>query len=176
MRFTALTLMLALAPSLAYADPPFAPHAPSDVSYRYDRAEPAAPRPGYLTPTWIDPRLNAVVTRIIGDSSEAIPHIASSHWGSDGRHQYSVRAAWSAHDSLIYIENGDCNDCLAMHNTLRCSQSNEADCGALTSPSKVLLDGTTYLPLMRSTGLANVFDDTSGVLKELTWHPKSPRT
>ena len=172
----ALTLALGAGAALAAStDPPFAPHAPSDASWRYDRVEPEAPRPLYLVPTRIDTRLNPVVTRITGDSGVAVVHIPGSHWGSDGRHQYSVRAAWSAHDSLIYIENADCNTCAAMHNSLRCDQSpgsEKADCGPLTSPSKILLDGSTYIPIAPSPRLAEVFDDVHHVLKEVAWHPQ----
>ena len=173
MRVIVLCLMLALTAGAAYADPPpFAPNAPSDASHTYIQAEPAAPRPEYLVPSWIDKRLNAVMTRITGDSASAIAHIGSSRWGSDGRHQYSVRAAWSAHDSLIYIENGDCLECLKMHVDSTCDNKASLARSGSPSPSKVLLDGTTYLPINPSSGLAGVFNDPHHVLKELTWHPQ----
>ena len=144
----------------------FVPHDTVGNYYRFPKAEPDAPRPAYLIPTHVDRRLNSVVTRIAGDSGLAIHNVSSSMWGNDSRHSYTKRQAWNADGTLLYIENGKCTNCDDMPgNTTYCSSGSAYNGPA--EPTKVFLDGNTYIPQDVGQG-TNV-----GNLKELLWHPSA---
>ena len=100
---------------------------------------PAAPAVGYLK-SYIDPVFGSKVTRITGDPGSLIPGI-DSRWDVIARHRYSKDSAWNCDQSLI---------CLGRHHGF---------------PSKLFLDGTTYLPLFGR-------NKTPGT--ESRWHPGKP--
>lgn len=186
-RFLSLVgLLVALIPVIASAQPAFAPHASGDKFTKYPQTEgtfPYAPRPGYLIPVAVETGAgattwNAVLTRVTGDSGASITHLSSSMWGGDGRHQHSSRTAWNANSSLIYIENGVCNDCDAMWLAPFCPKVSNPDpsnpahfngYNGPATPKKLFLDGYTYIP----QGIGQFATITDAAVKELVWHPST---
>ncbi len=177
-------LLVSIIPAIASGQPVFAPHASGDKFTKYPQTEgafPYASRPGYLIPVSVETGAgattwNAVLTRVTGDSATSIMHLNPSMWGGDGRHQYSSRSSWNANGTLIYIENGTCNDCDAMWKAPFCPKTsnpdpnNPADFNGYNgpaAPTKLFLDGDTYIP--QSVGQFAAI--TAGVVKELVWHP-----
>src|SRR6266545_2412817 len=162
--FILLALVLLYRPASATDCSTYAPHAPTDYSDEYPPQQLDATRPAYLMPQYLDMRLRAVITRITADSGAVVAHSSSSMWGGDGRHQYSVRPAWNATQSLIYIENGTCNDCAAF---AFCPNTSTHGYNGPATPTRVLLDGNTYVPLSlgQSTPLMNPY------YREVNWHP-----
>jgi hypothetical protein len=101
---------------------------------------PASARPAYLVPR-TDPVFGTQVTRIandIGQPTSPVPGI----WGADARHVYASQEPWSAGDSLLLINNLEGG-----------------------SPTRLLLDGRTYLPIEQPCPDAQLFD--------YRWHPSA---
>ncbi len=177
-RFLSLVgLVVCLNAAIAWAQAPFAPHASGDKATRYPQAEGAYPypsRPQYLIPTSVETGAgattwNAVLTRITGDAGASITHLSPSVWGKDGRHQYSSRSSWNATGSLLYIENGMCNDCVAAVDGEHCPKTSGGFNGynGPADPKKLFLDGNTYIP--QNIGQFTAITDA----KELVWHPST---
>ncbi len=104
---------------------------------------PVAPRPAYLVPA-IDPTFQAPVTRIGGDPGTAFVMSATGQsgvWGRDARHNYSKTQPWNADQTLILFEN----------------PGSEGG-----SPTHLILDGETYLPL---------YGRCAYTLDDMRWHP-----
>src|SRR3989454_5905118 len=99
--------------------------------------EPLVPRPAYLTQLTPLP-LNLPVTRIAADPT--LPLTTSSGpgtWGTIARHHYSKDQPWNSDGTLLVLQNNG-------------------------SPSKLYLDGQTYLPLV---GRCSGYDGDD------RWHP-----
>ena len=78
-------------------------------------------------------------------------------------------------DSLIFIENGDCLDCKKMHgDAANCSGHPDQAPSGSPSPSKVLLDGSTYLPIASSPGLAATHNAAARPLRPERRRGESP--
>ena len=101
---------------------------------------PALGQPPHLVPVH-DPIFGTTVTRITGNTGEPIsgPGVAG-RWGADARHVYSKQQPWNADGSLLLVQNRDGG-----------------------TPSRVILDGTTYLPKIGPCA-----DD---ILYDYRWHP-----
>jgi len=95
-------------------------------------------RPAYNTPV-SEPGFGTTLRRIGGDTGTPIPVIGGS-WHSDSRHGYSRRNPWNCDGTLAYIEQRG------------------------GTPSKMILDGKTWLPILGCTG--NFKSCT-----EVRWHP-----
>src|SRR5205814_7855351 len=87
---------------------------------RCDSLVPQAPRPAYLTPV-VDSTFGSVVERITNDAGLPTSPVPGT-WGTDARHVYSKQQPWNSDNTLLTIENRG------------------------GSPSRLILDGTTYLP------------------------------
>jgi len=99
---------------------------------------PPSARPAYLVPS-VDPAFGTLVTRITGDvgrPTDPVPGV----WGADTRHVYGTQEPWNADETLLMLQNlvGG-------------------------SPSRIVLDGTTYQPLFAPCDSARLFD--------YRWHP-----
>jgi hypothetical protein len=99
---------------------------------------PAVTKPAYLVGT-IDPTFNTTITRIAHDTGESTSPVTGT-WGADTRHVYSKQEPWNADQSLISIENR-----------------------VGGSPSPLILDGTTYQPILGTCGNYDQYD--------YRWHP-----
>ena len=125
--------MLALAATPA----PWTAMADAVVALPPDSIPPAS-RPGYLVPT-ADPVFGTLVTRItndIGTPTDPVPGV----WGADARHVYGTQEPWNADQSLLILQNLEGG-----------------------SPSRLILDGSTYAPLFTPCPDAQLFD--------YRWHP-----
>jgi len=86
-----------------------------------------------------DPAFGTVITRITGDTGTPLYSVAGT-WGADARHAYSKQQPWNADGTLLVVQNRGSG-----------------------TPSKVFLDGTTYLPR---------FGPCAGdPLYDYRWHP-----
>ena len=102
-------------------------------------SEPDLPRPAYFQRITPAP-LNVPIMRITNDTGASTAPV-SGVWGSDARHVYAKQQPWNADESLIWIENRDGG-----------------------SPTKLLLDGSTYTPVGRFCSAYQYYD--------FRWHPQ----
>ena len=103
---------------------------------------PALPRPEPLVPL-VDPVFGTTITRIGGETDHPLFPLPGT-WGRDARHVYSKQQPWNADGTLLMLQNRDGG-----------------------TPSRVLLDGTTYLPRLQPCP-----DDP---LYDYRWHPSRAR-
>ena len=99
---------------------------------------PPSARPAYLVPS-VDPAFGTLMTRItndIGRPTDPVPGV----WGADTRHVYGTQEPWNADQTLLILQNlvGG-------------------------SPTRIVLDGSTYQPLFTPCDSARLFD--------YRWHP-----
>ena len=112
--------------------------APGAVAVVSQDTIPADARPAYLVPR-IDLAFGTWVTRIgnnTGRPTDPVPGI----WGADARHVYGGQQPWNADNTLLLIENR-----------------------VGGSPSRLLLDGSSYVPVSAPCAEAGLFD--------FRWHP-----
>jgi hypothetical protein len=101
-------------------------------------------RPPLLVPL-LDPVFGTSITRITGDGGTPIVSpTVTGVWGADARHVYSKQQPWNADGSLLLVQNRGSG-----------------------TPSRVLLDGTTYRPLHGPCA--------NDVLYDYRWHPSRAR-
>jgi hypothetical protein len=105
---------------------------------------PGLGRPPHLVPM-TDPIFGTTITRITGDTGTPIvgPGFRGA-WGADARHVYSKQQPWNADGTLLLVQNRDGG-----------------------TPSRVILDGNTYLP--------RVGPCSNDVLYDYRWHPSRDR-
>jgi hypothetical protein len=103
---------------------------------------PPMPRPALLLPV-TDPAFGTTITRIGGDTGQPVSPLSGT-WGADARHAYSKQQPWNADGSLLMIQNKGSG-----------------------SPSRLLLDGTTFVPAKMPC------DDDP--LYDYRWHPSPTR-
>ena len=101
-------------------------------------AVPAIARPALRSPI-PDPAFGTTITRITGDTGTPLYSVAGT-WGADARHTYSKQQPWNADGTLLVVQNR----------------------GAGT-PSKLFLDGTTYVPKFGPCSNDPLYD--------YRWHP-----
>ena len=102
---------------------------------------PVVSRPLYLTPQE-DPTFGTRLTRIAGDPGTPLGTLSGT-WGTDSRHVYSKQQPWNSDQSLLIIENRG------------------------GSPSKLVLDGKSYLPKQSLCPSLQPYD--------YRWHPSRER-
>ena len=95
-------------------------------------------RPGYLVPS-IDPAFGTLVTRITNDTGQPTDPVPGV-WGADARHVYGTQQPWNADQTLLILENREGG-----------------------SPTRLILEGSTYEPLWAPCADAGLFD--------YRWHP-----
>ncbi len=103
-------------------------------------APPPLARPALLQPT-VDPVFGTILTRITGDTGAPIVSgFVNGVWGADARHVYSKQQPWNADGTLMLVQNRSGG-----------------------SPSRVFLDGSTYLPALGPCSNDPLYD--------YRWHP-----
>jgi hypothetical protein len=106
--------------------------------------QPQVGKPGYLS-SFTDPVFGTTIERIAGNAGSSISFANGSTgtWGSDARQHYNDDQAWNADGSMLWIENASGG-----------------------SPSRIILDGNTYQPLMKPCSNYSYYDDR--------WSPTMP--
>jgi len=99
---------------------------------------PPVARPGYLAPI-PDPTFGTRVVRVANDVGASTAPVSGT-WGSDARHVYSKQQPWNSDNTLLVIENRGGG-----------------------SPSRLILDGTTYAPKLAPCANYDLWDSR--------WHP-----
>jgi hypothetical protein len=99
---------------------------------------PAVGRPLLRMPM-SDPAFGTTITRITGDTGTPIYSVAGT-WGADARHAYSKQQPWNADGTLLVVQNRGSG-----------------------TPSKLFLDGTTYVPKFGTCSNDPLYD--------YRWHP-----
>lgn len=115
------------------------------------------PRPGYLVPRFL-PGYGTKITRIGGDYNTTTA--IGGKWGKVALHHYSKNQPWNDDLSMVYIE----------------QRSPSQISGALpaNSPDKLILDGSSYLPIIGNRYTSNNSDLLHNA-SEFRWRPGYPR-
>lgn len=111
------------------------------------------PRPAYLQPLQL-PGYGTKITRICGDAGTAIPNLGGT-WGRTVLHHYSKDQPWNHDMSMIYIEQ---------------RKNYDGTAAPASSPSKIILDGSSYLPIIGNKYSTNN-NDLLNASSEFRWRP-----
>jgi len=103
-------------------------------------------RPPYLTAIF-DKTFYSKITRVTGDSGQALPGLSGRHWGSHARHHYSKDEPWNSTQTMLMLDNTTGSDNI----------------------HKVVLDGTTYSVLVPQPCITWSFEQDSRWQPSTNW-------